>query len=69
MIYVFKTSVKTERDIALLKPKLDRLASGLKWNFDLEDRDNILRIDCPEIAPNDVILLLEKANFACQELM
>jgi hypothetical protein len=67
MIYVFKTSVQTEHDIRMLKPKLDKIAP--RWNFDLEDRDNILKVDSHKISPGDVILLLEDAHFECQELM
>ncbi len=68
MILVFKTSVKTDEDITKLKPKLDGLSNIITWNFDLEDCDNILRIDTSEISPKDIINLLKEANFECQEL-
>ncbi|MDO5981585.1 hypothetical protein [Flavivirga spongiicola] len=68
MIYIFKTSVKTEKDIKKLKPKLDHLASNIKWNFDLEDCDNILRIANCEILEDRVVNLLKDYNFECKEL-
>lgn len=68
MIYVFKTSVQTDEEIGILKPKLNRLSQSIKWNFDLEDCDNILRVDSPDILPKMIIDLLSKSNFECQEL-
>ena len=68
MILVFKTSVKTDEDIKKLKPKLDNLSSDLKWNFDLEDCDNILRIEESCVSPIAIIGLLAESGFQCQEL-
>lgn len=68
MIYVFKTSVKTDEDIKKLKPKFEKLSKINRWNFDLEDCDNILRIDSSEVLPKLVINLLKESGFECQEL-
>ena len=48
MIYVFKTSVKTKRQVKKLKPPINKILPKEKWNFDLEDCDKILRIDSDE---------------------
>lgn len=45
MISVFKTNVTNRKEIETLKPLLDTHLEIAKWNFDLEDCDNILRID------------------------
>jgi len=68
MVHVFKTSVKTDEDIKVLKSKLDNLSASLKWNFDLEDCDNILRVEDSSISPITIIDLLVESNFECQEL-
>lgn len=68
MIHVFKTSVRTTKDVDKIRPLLDNLSSNLKWNFDLEDCDNILRIETSFISPNTIINLLVDASFDCQEL-
>ena len=60
MISVFKTSVTNTKEIETLKPLLDIHLEFVKWNFDLEDRDNILRID--------TIKMLRDDGFDCQEL-
>ncbi len=68
MILVFKTTVETDEDVKKLKPKLDNLSTSLKWSFDLEDCDNILRIEDSYISPTTIIDLLVESTFECQEL-
>lgn len=67
MIYVFKTSVFTEKDIELIRPNIDELPHT-RWNFDLEDCDNILRIDAPTEISEVVIQILHDKGFDCKEL-
>ncbi|MDA6069461.1 hypothetical protein NJT12_07515 [Flavobacterium sp. AC] len=45
MIYVFKTSVDTKSKLEFANVLLEQLLPDALWNFDLEDCDNILRID------------------------
>ncbi len=68
-IHVFKTSVINGNDIDLLTPVLNRLMGPHeRWNFDLEDRDNILRVESTGIAAVAVINSLLHAGFDCAEL-
>lgn len=69
MVHVFKTSVRSKSEILKLKPQLNRLAPEIKWNFDLEDCDNILRIDSQQVIPDEVINLLKIYQFECEELI
>ena len=68
-VLVFKTSVEKKKEVILLRPFLDRLInpSG-RWNFDLEDCDNILRVETPLVAPGLVISTLKKRGYLCEEL-
>ena len=68
MISVFKTSVSNESDIEILKPLLDTQLENSKWNFDLEDCDNILRIDSLNEVGEQTIKLLKDYGFECEEL-
>ncbi len=68
MILVFKTSVRTSRDINILKAYLCAISPQIKWNFDLEDVDNILRIECDEDISLKIIKLLENKGFKCEDL-
>lgn|GEM_PF-3918095 len=45
MRYVLITIVESETDICRLKQRLDRVFPFANWNFDLEDGDNIPRIE------------------------
>ena len=69
MIFVFKTSVKTKTQIKKLKPHIDKLLPNAKWNFDLEDIDNILRIDSEQDIVLVVIDLLNLHDYSCEELV
>ena len=68
MIYVFKTSVKTKTQIRKLKPHIDKMLPRVKWNFDLEDCDKILRIDSEESIVSKITGLLNIHRFYCEEL-
>ncbi len=68
MIFVFKTSVKTKIQIKKLKPHIDKILPKAKWNFDLNDRDKILRIDSEVNIVSAIINLLKSHNFLCAEL-
>lgn len=69
MIYVFKTSVKTKKDIKKLKHHLNILCKQDKWNFDMEDCDKILRIDSQSEILKTVMDLLQDTGFDCEELL
>jgi len=68
MIYVFKTSVNRKIQAKKLKPHIDQILPKAKWNFDLEDRDKILRIDSEENIVFEIIGLLNIHKFDCEEL-
>ena len=68
MIFVFKTSVKTKKQLQQLKPHIDNILSKAKWNFDLEDTDKILRIESEENDVLKIVDLLILHNYSCEEL-
>lgn len=68
MIYVFKTSVETEKDILDLAYDLTSYCTPGKWNFDLQDCDRILRIDTQKQNAASIISLLQNKGFNCEEL-
>ncbi len=70
MIYVFTTSVKTKKAVQQLQPFLNNLLPESRWNFDLKDCGNILRIDTcfSTVALETVIGLLKSKGFDCEEL-
>ena len=68
MIFVFKTNVDSISKVKKITPKLNRLFPNSKWNFDLEDCDNILRFECSDNIIEKVIFLMKVAGFECEAL-
>ena len=68
MVYVFKTSVTTKVAIKKIAPALDELSFINKWNFDLQDCDNILRIEATEFDTKIICGLLKSYGYSCVEL-
>lgn len=65
MIYIFKTSISTKTELESVTSRINDLLPLAKWNFDLEDCDNILRIDS-ETDIRDYVL--QNGIFDCIEL-
>ena len=68
-ILVFRTSVKSRAQVHALRPLLDLVvAEGGQWNFDLEDRDRILRVESDARVKERVLALLTEQGYTCEEL-
>lgn len=68
MILVFKTSVKTLKDVKALSNQLNGISPSIDWSFDLEDIDKVLRIECTNDITSKIINLLKYKGFKCQDL-
>lgn len=68
MIYVFKTSVKSQKDINRLRPYLEASLGQSHWNFDLDDCDNIFRVESEKENEVEIIRILWDLGFDCEEL-
>ncbi|MDH7913988.1 hypothetical protein [Winogradskyella sp. SYSU M77433] len=68
-VLVFKTSIYNTDEVQKLNPLLNKLvAKNDRWNFDLEDCDNILRVESNTITAESVLGLLGMHGFYCEEL-
>lgn len=67
-VSIFKTSVSSEEQIGKVRPYLDLLYAVRQWNFDLEDRDNILRIDSLHPVSEFVVRMMGMFGIQCEEL-
>lgn len=65
MIFVFKTSVDSQDKFESASVLLNEILPNSLWNFDLEDCDNILRVDSDL---NVAALLHDNTIFDCIEL-
>ncbi len=67
-ILIFTTSVEKHEQVNEVKPLLTAVPAITGWNFDLEDCDNILRIEACDVSPRYIESLLQTAGFDCREL-
>jgi len=67
-VLVFKTNVTSKKKVSMIAPLLTSFPTISQWNFDLEDRDKVLRIEATGLNPGSVELLLHTAGFNCREL-
>ncbi|WP_130734399.1 hypothetical protein [Flavobacterium sp. J27] len=68
MVYVFKTSIENKKQIKSISKNLNQIQDIKRWNFDLEDCDNILRIVAEKNVSKTVCELLDTFNHTCVEL-
>ena len=67
-ILVFKTNLTDAGRISDIESSLDIHPKIFKWNVDLHDQDNILRVVANNIAGEEVENLLMNAGYCCEEL-
>lgn len=67
IISVFKTSIQ-EKDLPLLPSFLNNMKDLTRWNTDLEDCDNILRIESNKDIAEQIIRALTMQGITCEEL-
>jgi uncharacterized Fe-S center protein len=70
MVEVFKTNITEQKQSRHVLEKLNQLFPQYKINFDLEDCDNILRIENPigEVSNDNIIQLISDVGFCVQPL-
>ncbi len=68
MIAVFKTNVSEENHAAILLSALSETFPSAKTNFDLEDCDNILKVEGENIHPGTIIDILNTRGYSCEIL-
>ncbi len=69
MVEVFKTNIEDPLRAKWLINKIHESFCNYEANFDLDDCDNILRVECVEgIKPNQLISFLAKYNCIAEVL-
>ena len=67
-VLVFKTDIIGKVDSENLGQILNEDHRITNWNIDQDDIDNVLRIESSEMSPADVIDLVRKLGYMCEEL-
>lgn len=68
MVEIFRTNVTSEKEAVKILTLLKQTFKELTINFDLEDCDNILRMEGEDIAIDEVLTILEQANIKVEIL-
>jgi hypothetical protein len=68
MVEVFKTNVESAGESKAIIRQLHTHFPNYKINFDLDDCDRILRIEGPEICPEQITELLSADSYTCEIL-
>lgn len=68
-ILILKTDIKTKKSVKTLKSFFNNHSHIVKWNIDLEDVDNVLRIEAtPNTNENAIIEQIKTFGFQCDVL-
>ena len=67
-VLVFKTTIKTEEDKQKVALVLDSLSQINCWTVDCEDCDCVLRIEADGISEEQIIEIVQRLGFDCEEL-
>lgn len=67
-ILVFKTNLENPELINRAGPLLQNIHGIRRWNVDMNDCDNVLRIESTELSPRSVENILQNAGYYCEEL-
>ena len=68
MVEIFKTNVEAEQQAQEMLGVLSETFPEFKINFDLYDRDKILRVEGNIISPEKIIELLNSNCYCCEIL-
>ena len=67
-VHVFKTNVRYKKQVDAVASRLDLITTINRWNFDLHDRDKILRVEAAQLSPAIIENTLQQAGYFCEEL-
>lgn len=67
-VLVFKTNVTTKKEIIAISQLLNSILGSCPWNFDLEDVDNIFRVETDNNKASEIISHFNLCGFLCEEL-
>ncbi|MFT5859170.1 MAG: hypothetical protein ACI865_001268 [Flavobacteriaceae bacterium] len=68
-LVILRTDIGSKSRVQQMRPALDNHRSIHRWSIDLEDIDNVLRIEAADsLNENEVIKLIDSYGFYGEEL-
>lgn len=69
-LLIFRTDIKSKKKVKSVKTILNNHSDIIKWSIDLEDIDNVLRIEATKnLSEEEVIDLIKIKGFYIQALL
>lgn len=65
---VFRTSLHNRKAVENISGILDNIPGMLDWHVDLDDWENVLRIECENITAETIINILSKKKVVIEEM-
>jgi hypothetical protein len=68
-LFILKTNINSDQGIRILSDVFNAKPFIMKWTVDMEDIDNVLKINCQsDVKEKEVIQLIESSGFSCEAL-
>lgn len=68
-LVILRTDIKTKKKVKSIRPLFDGHKQIKKWSIDIEDIDNVLRMEVYEgLNESDVVHLIKTCGFQCEAL-
>ncbi|MFC5047452.1 hypothetical protein ACFSTE_07010 [Aquimarina hainanensis] len=68
-LLIFCTDIKSRKKVRSISPTFNKHSDIINWSVDIEDIDNVLRIEATEnLSEDDVINLVQTKGFFIQPL-
>ncbi len=68
-IYVLKTNINSEALIKSIETEFNSIVLIKCWSVDIEDIDNVLRIESNDLKEHDIIQMVKSKGFECEPLL
>tara|TARA_B100000809_G_scaffold118758_1_gene117047 strand:+ start:10524 stop:10766 length:243 start_codon:yes stop_codon:yes gene_type:complete len=68
-IWIYVTDIQTKNQIKITTKILNAEPSILEWSVDIEDIDNVLRVESENLKEKHIQFLLEKQGFTCTPMV
>ena len=68
-LVILRTDITTKKKVKKIKPLLNSHPLILNWSIDIEDIDNVLRIEASnDLHQTEVQTLIQREGFSCGDL-
>ena len=68
-LFLFKTDIETKNKVKTIKLFLDSHPSVIKWSIDIQNIDNVLKIEAKnDLSKNHIINQIKTQGFYCYPL-